>query len=291
MKGILSDMQLSSAQTLPEVLTLLSASDRPRLLAGGTDLMVLFESGKLPSGSYLSLHRVRELHGIDVEKDHIDIKALATFGEIRRHELLQKEFPLLTKAAGEIGAWAIQERATIAGNIVNASPAADSPAALLCYDAQVALTSAAGTRWLPYHQFHLDYKKMQLRPDELLSCIRLPRVQTPQIIHQLFHKVGTRRYQAISKVCFAGRLILQDNNIIQARLAWGALAPVVKRTMLCEQMITGKRLSDLTIPFLQQIREQLQKEIAPIDDIRSSAHYRRTVAGNLLMHFLGSIRH
>src|SRR6202049_5413297 len=135
--------------------------------AGGTDLMVLLEAGKLSHKRFLSLSKLADLRGIEVTTDAVILGALTTYTEIQQHRVLQTEFPLLCAAARETGSIATQNRGTLGGNIVNASPAADSPPALLAYDAEIELISARGVRWLPYHGFHTGYKKMLLASDEL----------------------------------------------------------------------------------------------------------------------------
>src|SRR5207237_10832664 len=170
--------------------------------AGGTDLMVLLEAGKLPHKSYVNIWNLKELRGIEVSDDHVTLRALTTYTEVQAHSVLREEFPMLCQAAKETGGIAIQNRGTIGGNIANASPAADSPPALLAYDAELELLSRSGTRRIPYAEFHRGYKQMDLRADELVTAIHLPR--GPQTRVHYYRKVGTRRAQAISKVCFAG---------------------------------------------------------------------------------------
>src|SRR6202045_1062166 len=143
--------------------------------AGGTDLMVLLEAGKLSHKRFLSLSKLADLRGIEVTNDSVILGALTTYTEIQRHAVLQAEFPLLCAAARETGSVATQNRGTLGGNIVNASPAADSPPALLVYDAEIELVFYRGTRTPPYYGFHIGYKKMQLAADELILYIRLPR--------------------------------------------------------------------------------------------------------------------
>jgi CO/xanthine dehydrogenase FAD-binding subunit len=290
MRALVSEYSMIEADSLRQVLDILTRPTPPKVFAGGTDLMVLFESGKLAQKNFLSLHRLQELKGIHVTDEFIDIKALTTFDDIKNHIIIKKEFPLLAQAASEIGAWAIQNRATIAGNIINASPAADSPPALLCYDAQIELCAKDSTRWIDYCQFHYDYKKMHLKSNELLTTVRLQRPKHTKLYHQVFHKVGTRRYQAISKVSFAGLAQIENQQITKARLAWGAVAPYVKRTMTCERMLEGKHLSQVDDDLIDSLIKNLQMEIAPIDDIRSTADYRRKVAANLLTHFLKKLK-
>jgi CO/xanthine dehydrogenase FAD-binding subunit len=129
-------------------------------LAGGTDLMVLFEAGKLAGRHFLSIWRLRELRGVESHGDHVTLGALTTYTDVQRHPVLRDEFPLLVQAASETGGIATQNRGTLGGNIANASPAADSPPAMLVYDAELELVSAAGSRWVPYHEFHTGYKKL-----------------------------------------------------------------------------------------------------------------------------------
>src|SRR5438067_8428497 len=143
--------------------------------AGGTDLMVLLEAGKLPQQNYVNIWNLKELRGIEVTDDQVLLGALTTYTEVQNHPVLQTEFPMLCEAARETGGIAIQNRGTLGGNIVNASPAADSPPALLAYDAELELISKTGERRVPYSSFHNAYKQMDLRAGELLRAIRLPR--------------------------------------------------------------------------------------------------------------------
>jgi len=146
---------------------------------------------------------------------------------------------MLCQAASETGGLAIQNRGTLGGNIVNASPAADSPPALLAYDAEVELVSTQGSRWLPYHGFHTGYKQMLIRPDELLTRIRLPR-NTTGATHY-YRKVGTRKAQAISKVCFAAVGRTNNGHIEDARVVVGSVAPIVVRCLQTESSLRGQK--------------------------------------------------
>jgi CO/xanthine dehydrogenase FAD-binding subunit len=249
--------------------------------AGGTDLMVLLEAGKLSHKKFLSLAKLADFRGIEVNSDSVILGALTTYTEIRNHPVLQAEFPLLCTAARETGSVATQNRGTLGGNIVNASPAADSPPALLVYDAEVELISERGVRWLPYHGFHTGYKKMQLAPDELLRAIRLPRRAIPW--KQYYRKVGTRKAQAISKVCFAGAAQIDNGTVRDIRIALGSIAPIVLRAVKTEAALREK---EITPGVIVPAKEVLTREIAPIDDIRSTARYRLRVALNLLQEFL-----
>lgn len=252
--------------------------------AGGTDLMVLLEAGKLEHRKFFSIAHLPELHGIEEIPGYVVVGAMTTYSEILAHALLRSEFPMLCRAARETGSVATQNRGTIGGNIVNASPAADSPPALLCYDAEAQLVSAKnGIRWVRYDEFHTGYKKMLLRDDELLCAVRLPR-RTPGW-RDYYRKVGTRRAQAISRVCFAGSVQMEHGVVRDIRIAVASVAPVPLRCRVTESVLRGTHLSPA---WIEAARNELAGEISPIDDIRSTARYRTRVAQNLLTDFLGA---
>jgi CO/xanthine dehydrogenase FAD-binding subunit len=276
--------QLITPNSLKEVLALLSREPGAwKPFAGGTDLMVLLEAGKLPHRQYVNIWNLTELRGIEVLPEQVSIGALTTYTEIRAHPVLRQEFPMLCQAASETGGLAIQNRGTIGGNIVNASPAADSPPALLVYAAELELVSTNGSRRVPYQDFHTGYKQMLIRPDELLLRIRLPR--TKDLFTHYYRKVGTRRAQAISKVCLAATARTNGRQLEDVRIAFGSVAPIPIRCVKTETALRGKLLDQL----LHEGPAELAKEIAPIDDIRSTANYRLQVSLNLLEDFLSSL--
>src|SRR5947209_6340747 len=210
MRAYVPSYRLISPASLSEALTVLAQEDRSwKPFAGGTDLMVLLESGKLPHKNYVNIWNLKELRGTEVSDDQVTLGALTTYTEIQNHKVMREEFPMLCQAASETGGLAIQNRGTLGGNIVNASPAADSPPALLAYDAELELISRDGERRIPYSKFHTGYKQMDIRPDELLRAIRLPRCGEP--FTHYYRKVGTRKAQAISKTCFAGAGLTTDD--------------------------------------------------------------------------------
>ncbi|HZE63961.1 MAG TPA: xanthine dehydrogenase family protein subunit M [Pyrinomonadaceae bacterium] len=256
-----------------------------RPFAGGTDLMVLLEAGKLPHKNYLNIWNLKELRGVEVTDQHVTLGALTTYTEVQQEKVLQQEFPMLCQAASETGGLAIQNRGTLGGNIVNASPAADSPPALLVYDADLEVVSANQSRWVPYHGFHTGYKEMIIRPDELLTRIRLPRRR--EKLRHYYRKVGTRKAQAISKVCFAGTAQVRAETIEDLRIALGSVAPVPLRCVKTEDALRGSELNQATI---DQARAVMADEIVPIDDIRSTSNYRHKVSLNLLADFLQQLR-
>jgi CO/xanthine dehydrogenase FAD-binding subunit len=248
--------------------------------AGGTDLMVLLEAGKLPHRKFLSIWKFAELRGIEVSSESLSIGALSTYTEIQRNPILQREFPLLCRAASETGSVATQNRGTLGGNIANASPAADSPPALMVYDAEVELISAKRARRVAYRDFHTGYKKMLMHDDELVWRIHLNRALKRN--KEYYRKVGTRKAQAISKICFAAAASIERDRINDVKIALGSVAPTVLRAAETEKILKGEKFSSA---LLKTAQETLSREISPIDDMRSTAVYRRRVAQNLLGEF------
>jgi CO/xanthine dehydrogenase FAD-binding subunit len=282
MRAYVPSYELISPANLGEALDALAHEPGAwKPFAGGTDLMVLLEAGKLPHKNYLNIWNLPELRGIEVTDAHVTLGALTTYTEVQDHETLRQEFPMLCQAASETGGLAIQNRGTIGGNIVNASPAADSPPALLAYDAELEFVSAKGSRTIPYHSFHTGYKQMNIRPDELLRSIRLPR-STNESRHY-YRKVGTRKAQAISKVCFAGVGRMKADQIADVRIALGSVAPIPIRCVQTEGALRNKRIN---VETLATAKAALTTEIAPIDDLRSTKDYRLRVSLNLLEDFV-----
>jgi CO/xanthine dehydrogenase FAD-binding subunit len=286
MRAYVPDYELRAPRTLADALDVLAREPGAwRAFAGGTDLMVLFEAGALAHKRFLSVWQLEELKGVEVTADHVTLGALTTYAEVQRHEVLRREFPALCAAARETGGWAIQNRGTIGGNVANASPAADSPPALLAYDAEIELVSSNGPRRIKYAQFHTGYKQTAMRADELIVRVRLPRPRGDVRSH--YRKVGTRRAQAISKVCLAATASIREGRAAFVRIAVGSVAPTVVRCARTEELLRGRKIDD---GLIRSARETLTREIAPIDDIRSTKEYRLRVAANLLEEFLTSLR-
>jgi CO/xanthine dehydrogenase FAD-binding subunit len=218
---------------------------------------------------------------VKVDPDNIAVGAGCTFRDLREHASICAEFPLLAKAASWIGSVANQSRATLGGNLVNGSPAADSSPALLAYDAQIELVSARGVRRVPYSDFHTGYKRSVLAVDELLSAIYLPRRFAQH--RQYLRKVGTRKAMAIAKAAVAGCALIEQGTVREIRLAAASIAPFPTRLYRAEEAICGQAITPESI---RAARNAALAEIAPIDDIRSTAEYRRKVTANLLEEFL-----
>ncbi len=281
MKGQVPNCAVQTPATLVGALEILFAEKGVwRPLAGGTDLMVPFAAGTLPFTRFLNLWGLAELRGIEIAPDSLTLGALTTYAEIRQHPVVASEFPNLVQSAWVTGAMAIQNRGTLAGNIANGSPAADTPPSLLAYGADVQLQSLAGSRWVPYESFHTGYKQTVALPEELITRIRIPR-PSGDTFH-FFRKVGTRKAQAIAKVCLAAYARAEEGRVAEFRLGMGSVAPVPMRALTTEMLIQGQRLEALDSRYIAGAKEALMEDIRPIDDIRSTAAYRRKVSANVL---------
>jgi len=280
-----SEYEMVAPGSLRAVVSLLANEPGTWLpIAGGTDVMVQYAAGKLPARKLVSIWNLPELRRIEVTAGEIRIGAGCTYTDLARHEIVEREFPLLRSAARWTGGVANQNRGTIGGNIVNASPAADSLPALLVYDAELILASVRGERRVSYLGFHTGYKTTLLAPDELVLAVCLPRRFAGYFSHA--RKVGARNAQAISKVCIAALGRMADGVVEDVRIALGSVAPVPLRLTRTEQIVRGKKIdSDL----LLRTGASVAAEIRPIDDIRSTARYRSAVAGNLVAEFLNRL--
>jgi len=277
-----ADYQLVAPDTLQAVVSLLAAEPGAWLpMAGGTDVMVQYAAGKLPARKLVSIWNLPELRRIEVLPNQIRIGAGCTYTDLREHQVVAREFALLASAAAWTGGIANQNRGTLGGNIVNASPAADSLPALLVYGAELILVSVRGERRLPYGHFHTGYKTTELASDELIRAICLSRQFGAYISYT--RKVGARNAQAISKVCVAALGQVAGGVVEDVRIALGSVAPVPLRLAETERLVKGKQIEP---SLLALAKETAAEEISPIDDIRSTARYRAVVAGNLVEEFL-----
>jgi xanthine dehydrogenase small subunit len=267
-----------SPQSLADAYSLLAeAAHRP--IAGGTDVMVQLtgELGPVPD-RMVDLWRLDELRGIALEGDSLVLGALTTFADIRRSPLCLEVIPALVDAAATIGAAQIQNRATIGGNAMNASPAGDSLPVLLAADAEFVAGSARGERRIPASAFWVAYRTTAVGPDELLLRVRIPLHERRDV---RFRKVGTRRAQAISKVvmALARREREPGGPWTDVRLALGSVADRPIRAAATEAVLEGAEPSQATA---DRAADTLARELRPIDDVRSTADYRRMVAARVL---------
>ncbi len=286
MRGYLPSFTVEVARNLDDALARLADAPGEWLpLAGGTDIMVVLAAGQLPPGRYLSVWGLDELRGITVSEHAIELGGLTTYSDVQRHPLLQRELPMLGEAARLSGAIAIQNRGTLAGNIANASPAADSPPALLAYDATIELASVRGTRRVRYADYHTGYKTSVRAKDELITRIVLPRPAPGGAPVDVYRKIGTRKAQAIAKVGLATSLRMTGGVIEEIRLGLSSVAPQPLFAERTAAVLRGQPLAE----SIDAAVATLCAEVCPIDDVRSTAEYRRRVAGNLLRDVLTAV--
>lgn len=237
-------------------------------LAGCTDVYVALQFGQRPGARYLDLTPLRGLRRIALRGDRLSIGALATYTDLRRSRLVRDRLPMLIEAARQVGGLQIQNRGTVGGNLANASPAGDTLPVFAAADAEIVLQGPDGERRVPFGSFYTGYRATVRRPDELITAVEVPPVEG----RQWFRKVGMRAAQAISKVMLAA---------VRApapRLALGSVGPTVLRLPRTEAALGSGEPLDTALNLLEG-------EIAPIDDLRSSADYRREVAANLVREF------
>jgi CO/xanthine dehydrogenase FAD-binding subunit len=242
-------------------------------MAGCTDLYVSLNFGTLEAARFLDLWRLDELRRIEAHGRTLSIGALATFSDLIRSPLVNRRLPMLAAASREIGGVQIQNRGTLGGNVANGSPAGDSLPILAVAEATVVLQSVREARRVPFAEFYTGYRKTAARADELIVSFEIAPVRGPQ----WFRKVGTRAAQAISKVVMAGV------GGERPRLAAGSVAPTVLRLRHTESVLAARG-------SIADARAALAAEIAPIDDVRSTAEYRRRVAMNLLTRFVEEVQ-
>jgi CO/xanthine dehydrogenase FAD-binding subunit len=285
-KTALSQLEVVRPRDLAHALKLLHASladGRLVPLAGGTDLYVYLHAGTQAGTRFLDLSTLEPLKTIRAGRGSVRIGALATFDAIARHPACAA-WPMLPQAARVVGAAQIQNRATIGGNIANASPAGDSLPVLLAYDAVVRVASVRGERDIPFAELYTGYRRLAVEPDELIVSVSLP--ERPEGTIEVLRKVGTRAAQSISKVVFAGVIRRGRGGIVNhARLAWGSVAPTTIRATGAESALMGSLLDPAAV---ERSLAALDGDIAPIDDIRSDREYRADVARALLARFLGA---
>jgi xanthine dehydrogenase small subunit len=271
MLGSVADRRLRTPRSLREALRMLDAEGPLTPMAGCTDLYVALNLGELKGSSFLNLWPLEQLRHIAVREGVLSIGALCTYTDLMRSRLVQTRVPMLVAAAREVGGPQIQNRGTIGGNIANASPAGDTLPVLAAAGATVVLGSVRGPRRVPFTDFYTAYRRTVLRPDELITAVEIPAIPG----RQWFRKVGTRAAQAISKVVMAA---VDAGSGTAPRIAIGSVAPTVVRLPRTEAALA----SGASIADAQRI---LSNEIVPIDDVRSTAEYRRRVAANLLATF------
>ena len=269
MRTAVSTLELREPRSVADALRMLR-DDGPLVpLAGATDLYVALNFGTLPGTRFVDLWRLAPLRKIERRDGVLSIGALATYTQIIRSRHVRSRAPMLAEAARQIGGVQIQNRGTIGGNVANASPAGDTLPVLAALEAAVVLRSAAGgERRVPFREFYTGYRATVRRPDELIVAVEIAPVEG----RQWFRKVGTRAAQAISKVVMAAV------RAERPRIALGSVGPTIVRARRAEEALAGGA-------SVEDAVRVLEADLSPIDDVRSTAEYRRTVAGNLVRRF------
>ena len=273
MQGTVARRDLLEPRSLADAVKMLRDEGPLVPMAGCTDLYVALNFGTLRARRFLNLWHLDALRGIEMRGQTLRIGALTTYTDLIRSSVIGRRLPMLAAAAREVGGVQIQNRGTLGGNVANASPAGDMLPVLLAADAVVVLRSTGGTRRVPMTSFYTGYRQTAARPEELIVHFEIASARG----RQWFRKVGTRAAQAIAKVVVAGVWDTPRAGT-PPRLAMGSVAPVPLRLSQTEQAL-GSGAS------LAEAQAILQREIAPIDDVRSTEEYRRQVASNLLGQF------
>jgi xanthine dehydrogenase iron-sulfur cluster and FAD-binding subunit A len=267
---------------LEEALALLEHyGHQARIIAGGTDVIVELQRGVRPTRTLIDITGLHSLKYIRYEAGMLALGALATHNDVIMSPDCQRHCLPLAQACWEVGAPQIRTRATIAGNLVTASPANDTITPLLALDAQVALASKSGERIIPLHEFYTGFRKTALQPGELLREIRVPALAANQ--RGLFLKLGLRRAQAISVINVAFVLSFADEVVSDARITLGCLAPTCVRAHSVEAFLKDKSLDDAVCNQAGQIA---LNDASPIDDVRASAAYRNATLSTSIAHGL-----
>ena len=268
MRTVVSALELGRPRGLRDALKMLRDEGPLTPLAGCTDLYVLLNAGTLTERRFVDLWPLDELRGMAERDGFLWLGALTTYREIIASPLVARRLPMLAAAARTVGAAQVQNRGTLGGNIGNGSPAGDTLPVFAAADAHVVLASLDGERRVPFTAFYTGYRTSVRRSDELIAAVEVPEVDG----RQWYRKVGTRAAQAISKVVMAA---------VRAptpRVALGSVAPTVVRVPRTEALLAR------AAP-IEEAQRALLDEIHPIDDLRSTAAYRRRVAANLLARF------
>jgi CO/xanthine dehydrogenase FAD-binding subunit len=280
---MISTLEVYSPKTLPEAYRhLQELNGRAKLLAGGTDLMVQLHDRVGVAPAYVNIWGLDELRGIEERGEHLRIGALTTYTQIIKSPLAKQYCPILIEAAKTVGGAQIQNRGTIGGNIVNASPAGDTLPVLAACEAQLELGNARGERVVAFNEFYTGYRQTILAADELVVAVRIPK--PPPNEKLFFQKVGSRQALVISKVVMAIKGQIDNGKKIHSiQIGVGSVAPTVMRLRQTEAILQ-KQL--LTNALIENARQTAMQEVKPITDVRSTEHYRRAITGRVLEKFL-----
>ena len=257
------------------------AQPRTAILCGGTDLLVQMRNGLAAPEHLLDISDVSSLRGIEESNGSIVIGAATVQSELLASPLIRRRLPLLAAALGVLGSVQIRNRGTLGGNLVNASPAADSAVPLLAHDAEVLLASSTGKRRLTVDSFLLGPNQTALEAGEYVRAIRIPIPEAEQ--HVFYHKVGKRRALTIAIASVGIVALLNKDRVTDIRIAAGSVAPTPLRLQSVEHAIIGQALDETTVAKAGRLAAEA---VSPIDDVRATADYRRAVIGDLVIRAL-----
>lgn len=267
-------------KTLEELLPQINNEEK-RLVAGCTDVMVGVKVGKLKFKHMIDLNEVKEIKKIFEKDNRVYIGANLPISDIIESKIIQSNFPILIQAISTIGSIQIRNRATLGGNIQNASPSGDSIVALTLYDATLVLNSLRGKRSILIKDFIKGVGKTDLKQDEFIEYIVIDKKYNNY--GGFFEKVGLRNSMIIS-VASMGVLLLMEGDVIEdIKVACGAVAPKILEIVEAEEFLRGEKINR---EILDKACEIIKGIVTPIDDIRASAEYRREVCGNLILRLL-----
>jgi len=283
---MLPEFDLLTPQTLPEALALLAELAPDAMpLAGGTNVIVELRDGHACPHTLVDVSKLRELRGIRRDDGHIVIGGGTTIAELLTDPLIAGHGLPLRQAAARLGNPLVRNRATVAGNLVNASPAADTAPPLIALGAEVELTSKARTRCVPLDEFMLGANKTLIQPDELMTAIRWPVPLARSAAS--FYKIGLRKADVCSVISAAVMVAWDENGRCQeARIAIGAAAPQPVRAREAEAALASQWLK---ADVIAQAAHQAAQATQPIDDIRGTAAYRRRMAEVIVRRLLTQI--
>lgn len=269
-------------RSLPELWEALGKEPEARLFSGGTDLLVQLREGTIDAPALVGLERIGELKGVREENGFLWIGAGSTHTELLTSPLIRRALPVLSQALGQLGSPLIRNMGTIGGNICTASPAGDTLPPLYLLDAALELRSSTGSREMPLREFITGPGKTRIDPGEILAGIRV-HIPPGNIVHH-FEKVGPRRSLSCAIASLAALIrVSETGRILDARLAWGSVAPTVWTLPQVEAALIGQTISR---DVLEEAANLVKQAVSPIDDLRATAAYRRDVSGNLLSRLL-----
>jgi len=278
-------MDYRSPASVKEAVDLLAShAGAAHVLAGGTDLLVKLRAGFVAPDLVVDVKAIPQLRGIAADARGFRIGAATSCAEIGENAALEAAWPGVVEALQLIGSTQIQGRATLGGNLCNASPAADGVPALLALGAEIELLSRAGQRTLPLSDFILGPRQIALRPDEIAAALLIPKPKGAA--HSSFVKLGARKYLVISIVMAAGYLDVVGSRIAEARIAVGSCSPVAQRLPALEATLKGEvAISNLA----RLVKPEHLAPLQPIDDVRASADYRAEAALVVLRRLLAEL--